>query len=210
MMNLANVLVAVTFLMSPAMASFGNGGQCNRMEKNRVVLQAGADLRTYWSKDAFWCKKDCMKDAECNAITFDKKSKKCTLKCLEPGYKWAIEDWTVSIVFCDEVVTKSGGGGKCGGIWETCCNGTCESGHVCDTKGSGLGQCAPCGGEAGNDYQMCCPGSQCNGRRVCEASGTCSPCGGMWQPPCKWGRPCDNMLMKDMHGGRQCVMTGTD
>lgn len=108
----------------------------------------------------------------------------------------------------------------CGGKWQTCCEGSCDAGLECDINGDNdFGQCAPCGGDANNDHQMCCGGNTCNQddkRRVCLA-GTgqrgCAPCGGMFQPVCADEPKCDGMNMPDPHGkgdNIQCVMTGSD
>ena len=94
----------------------------------------------------------------------------------------------------------------CGKMWQPCCNGDCEGNLTCDFNGGGFGQCAPCGGSAEEEYQICCANETCNQddkRRVCS-SGACSPCGEMWQAPCADEPRCADGLEPDPNG-QQCT-----
>lgn len=207
---------------------FCDGVKCDEMEK-QTFFKGGKSLMSFKIKDAWWCRKKCMENKECDAITFNSKSKVCVLLKVNPGQIQRQEDNNYSsYLFCDRynVLPVCDAGDivvngvcdapepeeECGAIWGTCCDGQCGDGLVCDVNAD-RPACVPCGGTKAEPYQLACPGKKCNQkdmRRVVRRDGGCAPCGGMWQDPCDSEPKCSGMMMVDPHSGTQCVMMGAD
>lgn len=74
-------------------------GDCNKFEDKTAF--GGHDIMTINIKDAWWCRKKCMLDSECNAITWYAAKKECTLKTVTPGFKRSSKNGYKSYLFCD-------------------------------------------------------------------------------------------------------------
>lgn len=68
----------------------------------------GQTLMSFKIKDFWWCRKKCMENNECNAITWQPSKTLCTMKKVLPEFKRSKKNGYNSWLFCNGVAPNAG------------------------------------------------------------------------------------------------------